>query len=133
MPLPAVHANQTAMLMDDFPQEQDMSWCTWSSNEASGAALEGSERALEPEPQPAPQRKPPVVAAHFFDRLHKREGNGAANDGEEQLYEYTRATSDYKYSCQCKPQSKGKPCEHCQLQLPDEQLPDGKIATTVPA
>ena len=112
---------------------ESMDLDSWPSNNSGPTAPEESETALEPEPEPAPQRKPPVVAAHFFDRLHKREGNGAANDGEEQLYEYTRATSDYRYSCQCKPQSKGKPCEHCQLQLPDEQLPDGKIATTVPA
>jgi hypothetical protein len=111
--------------MDGSPQEQDRNSCAWSSNETSGTALEGSERALEPEPEPAPQRKPPVVAAQIFDRLHKREGNRAAK--------YTGATTEYKFPCQCKPQSKGKPCEHCQLQLPDEQLPDGKIATTVPA
>ena len=82
----------------------------------------------EPEPEAEAHAAPQRLATNFFKCL--REGSELVIGGE-QVYAYTGATTEYACTCQCEAKIRG--CMRCRLRLPDEQVPDGKIVTTVPA
>lgn len=81
---------------------------------------------MEPEPEPEPRSQhsddPLQIAAQFFDEM--RSGGVGKNVCAYALVPGVRAADEYAFPCRCQPTTND--CPKCRLQLPDEQLPDGK-------